>query len=79
MVVKPVRRTAPLCIYIYIYPRSEKVVFYHYRPTVGMLLLASYSTVNLVVDRAAEIYPGIATEPVGGTGLKATGLEASRS
>ena len=29
--------------------------------------------------RFAEIYPGIATEPVGGTGLKATGLEASWS
>ena len=29
--------------------------------------------------RNAEIYPGIATEPVGGTGSKATGLEASRS
>ena len=27
----------------------------------------------------AEIYPGIATEPVGGTGLKATGSDASRS
>ena len=27
----------------------------------------------------AEIYPRTATEPVGGTGLKATGLEASRS
>ena len=27
----------------------------------------------------AEIYPGTATEPVGGTGSKATGLEASRS
>ena len=27
----------------------------------------------------AEIYPAIATEPVGGTGLKATGSDASRS
>ena len=31
------------------------------------------------VFHTAEIYPRIATEPVGGTGLKATGLEASRS
>ena len=27
----------------------------------------------------AEIYPGIATEPVGGTGLKTTGSDAPRS
>ena len=30
-------------------------------------------------QESAEIYPGTATEPVGGTGSKATGLEASRS
>ena len=37
------------------------------------------SVLGFALDVAAEIYPGIATEPVGGTGLKATGLEASRS
>ena len=31
------------------------------------------------LERSAEIYPGSATKPVGGTGLKSVGLEASRS
>ena len=31
------------------------------------------------LERSAEIYPGIASEPIGGTGLKATGSDVSRS
>ena len=34
---------------------------------------------SMASERSAEIYPGIATEPVRGTGLKATGSDASRS
>ena len=32
-----------------------------------------------LLERSAEIYPGIAIEPVGGTGLKAMGSDTSRS
>ena len=35
--------------------------------------------IRWLLERNAEIYPGIATEPVGGTGLKATGSDTSRS
>ena len=35
--------------------------------------------IRWLLERSAEIYPGIATEPVGGTGLKATGSDTSRS
>ena len=42
-------------------------------------IIVGLTQIRWFLERSAEIYPGIATEPVGGTGLKATGLEASRS
>ena len=42
-------------------------------------IIVGRTQIRWFVERSAEIYPGTATEPVGGTGSKATGLEASRS
>ena len=42
-------------------------------------IIVGCTQIRWFVERSAEIYPRIATEPVGGTGLKASGLEASRS
>ena len=42
-------------------------------------IIVEYTQIRWLLERSAEIYPGIATEPVGGTGLKATGSDASRS
>ena len=42
-------------------------------------IIMGCTQIRWFLERSAEIYPGIATEPVGGTGLKATGLEAPRS
>ena len=35
--------------------------------------------IRWLLERSAEIYPGIVIEPVGSTGLKATGSDTSRS
>ena len=42
-------------------------------------IIMGRTQIQWFLERSAEIYPGIATEPVGGTGLKAMGLEASWS
>ena len=42
-------------------------------------IIVGRTQIRWFLERSAEIYPGTATEPVGGTGSKATGLEASRS
>ena len=42
-------------------------------------IIVGCTQIRWFLERSAEIYPRIATEPVGGTGSKATGLEASRS
>ena len=41
-------------------------------------IIVGHTQIRWFLERSAEIYPGTATEPVGGTGSKATGLEASR-
>ena len=42
-------------------------------------IIVGHTQIRWFLERSSEIYPGTATEPVGGTGSKATGLEASRS
>ena len=42
-------------------------------------IIVGCTQIRWLLERSAEIYPRIATEPVGGTGLKATGSDASRS
>ena len=42
-------------------------------------IIVGCTQIRWLLERSAEIYPGIATEPVGGTGLKATRSDASRS
>ena len=42
-------------------------------------IIVGCTQIRWFLERSAEIYPGVVTEPVGGTGLKATGLEASQS
>ena len=42
-------------------------------------IIMGCTQIQWFLERSAEIYPGPAPEPVGGMGLKATGLEASRS
>ena len=42
-------------------------------------IIVGCTQIRWLLERSAKIYPGIATEPVGGTGLKAMGSDISRS
>ena len=42
-------------------------------------IIVGCTRIRWLLETSAEIYPRIATEPVGGMGLKAMGPDASRS
>ena len=42
-------------------------------------IIVGCTQIRWLLERSAEIYPRIATGPVGGMGLKAMGSDASRS
>ena len=42
-------------------------------------IIVGCTQIRWLLERSAEIYPRIVIEPVGGTGLKATGSDTSRS
>ena len=42
-------------------------------------IIVGCTQIRWLLERNAELYPGIATEPIGGTGLKATGSDTSWS